>query len=235
MNLNYSYRAFLITSLLFGSLFLMLYNFKLGGAKMVEEPLYDFEYAKEELSLPDENLAVLSPSEKRIVETNKAYNEAERFISEVEASETEIDDKLAEMDAAIDEAISSFDTDGIKTARKKILETRKKIKRKNNKTAVVEGAANKNTTIRYHLPQRQSLYLPNPVYTCDVGGIIVINIDVSALGKVTKAGYNKRASSTQNGCLIESALKYAKQGRFTTAAKTAKQKGTITYNFPGQE
>jgi len=235
VNLNYSYRAFLITCLLFGSLFLILYSLKLQGSKVVEEPSYDIEYAKEELSLPDDELAVLSPSEKIAIETNKAYNEAERFISDIETSETEIDDKLAEMDAAIDETIATSSTDGIKYARKKIMETRRKIKQKSNKTSITEGSENKNTTISYHLPQRQALHLPNPVYTCNRGGTIVVNINVNALGKVTKVVYNKKESSTQNGCLIESALNYAKKGRFTTNSKITKQKGTITYHFPGQE
>lgn len=235
MNLNYSYRAFLITCLLFGSLFLILYSLKLQGSKVVEEPSYDIEYVKEELSLPNEDLAVLSPSEKIAIETNRAFNEAERFIADIETSETEMDDKLAEMDAAINEVITTSSTDGIKAARKRIMETRRKIQRRSNKTTVVEGSANKNTTISYLLPQRQALHLPNPVYTCDQGGTIVVNIDVNAFGKVTKVGYDKKESTTQNWCLIESALKYAKKGRFTTDSKITKQKGTITYNFPGQE
>ena len=89
--------------------------------------------------------------------------------------------------------------------------------------------------ISYELKDRRSLIIPNPVYTCDVGGVIVINIQVNALGKVTKTSFNKKASSTQNGCLIESAETYAKQARFTTAPKISNQKGTITYSFPGQQ
>ncbi|MBT8262443.1 MAG: hypothetical protein KJO05_06445 [Bacteroidia bacterium] len=233
MKFDYSYRAFIITSLLFGCLFLILYSAKLGAGFPVDETSYDVEYA-DELPIPEEELAKLTPAEQRAIETNKAFNEAEKFISDLETSESEIDDKLAELDAAINDT-QFVSEEGIKEAREKLKEAREiALKRKKQKKAET-GSGNRNTTISYELVNRRSLHIPNPVYTCDRGGIIVINIQVNALGKVTKTGYNKKASSTQNGCLIESAIIYAKKARFNTAAAVETQKGTITYNFPGQQ
>lgn len=233
MNIDYSYRAFLITCLIFGALFLVLISVKLGNPYPVDEAAYDFELAEEE-TFPDEELAQLEEAEKRAIETNQAYNEAEKFLKEVESMEEEADDKLAEMDAALDETATSDTRRGIRSARKKIKETREKVNWKKNGTTS-RGSSNKNTTISYFLPDRRKLYLPNPVYTCDGGGTIVINITVNALGRVIKTDYDRKASTTQNGCLIESAIIYAEKARFNTDSRNEKQKGSITYYFPGQD
>ncbi len=80
MNFNYSYRAFLITSLLTGSLVLFLFSVKLSKKQQENaEETYDVVMAPEEL-LPEElAIAALEP-EKVKIETNRAYNEAEKFI-----------------------------------------------------------------------------------------------------------------------------------------------------------
>jgi predicted RNase H-like nuclease (RuvC/YqgF family) len=233
MKFDYSYRAFIITSLIFGCLFLILYSVKLGAGFPVDETSYDVEYS-DELPIPEEDLAKLTAAEQRAIETNKAFNEAEKFISDLERSESEIDDKLAELDAAINDTEYVSD-EGIKEAREKLKEARETALRRKRQKKAESGSGNRNTTISYELLNRRDLNIPNPVYTCDRGGIIVIDIQVNALGKVTKTNYNKKASSTQNGCLIESAITYAKKARFNTVAAAESQKGTITYNFPGQQ
>ena len=232
MKFDYSYRAFIITCLLFASLFLILYSAKLGDGFTVDESSYDVEY-NDEFPLPEDELAKLN-SEELNIETNKAYNEAEKFISDLEASENTIDEKIAELDAAIGDTEFTSE-EGIKEARERLKEAREKALRQKKANTITSGSGNRKTTISYDLKDRRSLIIPNPVYTCDAGGVIVINIQVNALGKVSKTSYNKKASSTQNGCLIESAETYAKQARFTTAPKVDNQKGTITYNFPGQQ
>ncbi len=231
MKFDYSYRAFIITCLLFGSLFLILYSAKLGAGFPVDESSYNIEY-NDELPIPEEELAKLN-SEDLNIETTRAYNAAEKFISALEASENNVDDKIAEMDAAIGDTEFTSE-ESIKEAREKLKETRDLAKKQRNSKKKSSGSGNRNTTISYELENRRSLIIPNPVYTCDAGGTIVINIQVNALGKVTKTSFNKKASTTDNGCLIESAETYARQARFNTAPKVDSQKGTITYNFPGQ-
>jgi hypothetical protein len=233
MKFDYSYRAFLITSLIFGCLFLILYSAKLGAGFPVDETSYDVEYA-DDLPIPEEELAKLTPSEQRAIETNKAFNEAEKFISDLESSESEIDDKIAELDAAINDT-EFVSEEGIKEARDKLKEAREIALKRKKQNKIKSGSGNRNTTISYDLINRRSHIIPNPVYTCDRGGIIVIDIQVNSLGKVTRTSYNKKASTTQNGCLIESALQYAEQARFNTAAAVESQRGTITYSFPGQQ
>ncbi len=238
MNFNYSYRAFIITSLLFAILFLAFKSIKLSKYEVISEESYNVEYAEEDFIPEEEDLAATSVERVKI-ETNRAYNEAEKFISELENSRTEpeetAEEKLQEMNKAIGVA-NNFDNEAeIAKAKAKIKEAREKlsngtIKKNNN---LISGSS-RQTTISYSLVNRSALKIPNPVYTCNGFGKVVINIEVNNLGKVTKTGYNKASSTTKNECLIESAIKYAKEARFNTDAGTLSQIGTVTYHFPGQ-
>ena len=239
MNFNYSYRAFLITSLLTGILVLLLYSIKLSG-EIVEtnEETYDVVMAPEDLLPEDLAIAELTP-EKVKVETNRAYNEAEKFISSIENEEeiTETTEgKLQEMNEAIENSKSDNGN-----AASVITKPKKENKKKfSNSESGKEGEAvvksgNRNTTISYQLVNRKDIDLPNPVYTCYGSGKVVINIEVNNLGKVVKNSYNRTASTTSNECLIDAALEYSELARFSTDASKTIQLGTISFNFPGQE
>ncbi|QQX77347.1 MULTISPECIES: hypothetical protein [Aequorivita] len=240
MNFNYSYRAFLITSLLTGSLVLFLFSVKLSKEQEENtEETYDVVMAPEELLPEDLAIAELTPENVKI-ETNRAYNEAEKFISSVENEDEEITEttegKLQEMNDAME---NSKNDSGIGTSITPKTEKEKKKKFSNSDSgkdaeAVVKGG-NRNTTISYQLVNRKDIDLPNPVYTCYGSGKVVINVEVNNLGKVVKNSYNKTASTTANECLIDAALEYSEQARFTTDASKARQLGTITFNFPGQQ
>ena len=94
-----------------------------------------------------------------------------------------------------------------------------------------EKKANKRTLISYYLVGREAVTeLPNPVYTCEQSGKVVINITVDDQGRVIEASYNKASSNTTNGCLIDNAIYYARKARFNKDSKN-KQLGTITYLF----
>ena len=176
---------------------------------------------------------------KQKIETHRAFNEAEKFISNVENEREEptetTEGKLASMEAAIENATSSNNKGNI-TASKKI-EVKKEESssgtNKNNSVSVT-SSSNRNSTNSYRLVNRKAMYFPNPVYICDGHGTVVINIEVSETGKVNKTSYNSKTSTTTNECLIDIAIEYAEQTRFSTDAGKQKQLGTITYNFPGQ-
>jgi len=218
---------------LVGNLVLLLVTVNLSGTKEEEETLTPVEYTLD-LPLEEEELS----SEKVKIETNTAYNEAEKFISELENSRNESEASSEEnSEPNPDSELSNTNNElALNDARNKLSAVKEKLSNnaktrssKNESTSV-----NKKTTISYQLVDRKTMYLPNPVYTCDRGGKIVITIEVNALGKVIKATYNKAASTTTNGCLIESALHYANSSKFTTKAAKNSQLGTITYLFPGQ-
>ena len=241
MNLNYSYRAFLITSLLTGCLVLFLFSVKLSKEQVQNtEETYDVVMAPEELLPEDLAIAELTP-EKVKVETNRAYNEAEKFISSIENENQEVTEttegKLQEMNDALENSKNDNGKGTSVITKPKKEEKKKKF---SNSESGKEGEAvvksgNKNTTISYQLVNRRDMDLPNPVYTCYGSGKVVINVEVNNLGKVVKNSYNKTASTTSNECLIDAAMEYSKQARFNTDAFKEKQLGTITFNFPGQQ
>jgi len=216
-----------------GNLVLLLLTATLSGTQKEEEILTPVEYAVE---LPLEEDA--ESLEKIKIETNTAYNEAEKFISELENSRNEIEPSSEEKsDLETDSEISNTNNDlALNDARDKLSKVKEKLSNdaKTRLSKSESASVNKKTTISYQLIDRTKLHLPNPVYTCDRGGKVVISIEVNALGKVVKTAYNKAASTTTNGCLIDSALHYANSSKFTTKAGKNKQIGTITYLFPGQ-
>ena len=91
---------------------------------------------------------------------------------------------------------------------------------------------NRMSTVSYDLEGRTAIRIPNPVYTCDARGAIVIDITVDANGSITKMDYNKKSSTSSNGCLIDQALEYVESAYFD-AASIQVQEGTITFNFQG--
>jgi hypothetical protein len=91
---------------------------------------------------------------------------------------------------------------------------------------------NRLSTVSYDLEGRTAIRIPNPVYTCDAQGAIVIDISVNENGSITEMKYNKKASTSTNGCLIDQALEYVGSAYFDVASLT-EQQGTITFNFQG--
>lgn len=242
MNFNYSYRALLITSLLFGILFLLMTSINLSKYKEKAEEIIDVDYTIDESILEEEepeDLATIT-NPRISPETHRAFNEAEKFIQEIEQEREELSEttegKLEAIDAAIEDSQISNTGDGVTAAEKaKIKKDKDKSEgtKKTDKVATIRSS-NRNSTNSYRLVNRSAIYFPNPVYTCEGGGKVVISIEVNEFGSVKKASYNQRQSTTRNQCLIDSALEYAVLARFTTDASRDKQLGTITYNFPGQ-
>jgi TonB family protein len=103
-----------------------------------------------------------------------------------------------------------------------------------NKTSAVTSTKKgsiDHSSISFSLLGRSAVDIPNPVYTCDRSGKIVINISVNAEGRVTSTSVNKGSSSTTNECLADQALEYAAQAVFSRLPGRNSQPGTITYNF----
>ena len=85
----------------------------------------------------------------------------------------------------------------------------------------------------YSLVNRTDIYLPTPIYLCETGGKIVVNIAVNSEGSVTEAYINGSSAST-NECLQEHALEYAREAIFSKDASKNSQIGTITFLFRGK-
>ena len=87
------------------------------------------------------------------------------------------------------------------------------------------------SSISFNLVGRSAVDLPNPIYTCDRSGKVVVNITVNENGRVLTTSINKGSSTTSNECLAEQALQYASIAIFSSLAGRQNQPGTITYNF----
>jgi TonB family protein len=94
-------------------------------------------------------------------------------------------------------------------------------------------SVNKKSSMHYSLVNRTHEYLPTPIYLCEEGGKIVINITVNAAGLVTDS-YVNASSTSNNDCLKDHALAYAKDARFNSDTSKPSQIGTITFYFEGK-
>ena len=227
MNFNYSYKAFVITILILGNLYLLFYFIKLPSNSIILEEEYEIEYALEEV-ITEEELASVSEEEIKI-ETHKVFNEDQKFIKELETDRKENNESAEDKLSEINEVISDS-----KSERKDDLAIEKKYKF-NLPEAILATTSNSKSTNSYRLVNRKVIEFPNPVYVCDSFGKVVLHIEVNANGYVIMTSVNKNASTTTNLCLIESAIDYAKKARFTKDKNKPSQVGSITYIFPGQE
>ena len=77
-------------------------------------------------------------------------------------------------------------------------------------------------------------YVRNPGYTCgfNAAGMVHLQIEVNAAGRVSSATYIAAKSKNASPCMIEQALKYAKISRFSPGEGAAS--GWITYRFEAQ-
>ena len=99
-----------------------------------------------------------------------------------------------------------------------------------NSSLAVTDKANKHTLVKYALAGRNGT-IPNPVFTCEQDGQVVVIITVNEAGRVTKTAIDKQASTTTDDCLLENSLRYAVQAKFDAAPNKKEQIGTITYIF----
>lgn len=93
------------------------------------------------------------------------------------------------------------------------------------------GNGGGNGTI-FSLAGRSNVSLPKPQYNSNQQGRVVVRIWVDQQGRVTRAEYEPKGSSTPDGTLVQQAIAAARKARFNPdASAPEEQKGTITYIF----
>lgn len=229
------HKALILTTLSFSVLMLALYNFKLAsGNQDTAEMLVDLEQyklvEKEELE-PEEKQP--QQNERRDVQTHQAYNQ------DKETREADFKNKLDEIfkkNSAEQEEAENEDSEG---SEGNYALNRKNSDEKKNRSdgddsgeeASQKSAVYDYSSISFSLKGRRAVKIPNPVYTCDTAGKVVINITVDANGYVIDSSVNKASSSTTNECLTDRALEYSAGAKFSKLAGRDNQPGTITYHF----
>lgn len=143
--------------------------------------------------------------------------------------------KESENNESDDEAISTYNKINslLASKGKNKQSTASKGDNSSEEISITKGA-NRNSTMSYSLIGRTHEFLPTPIYLCETGGIVIINISVDNLGKVTQTSVNG-SSTTSNECLIDHALEYAKNARFSEDPSKISQIGTITFSFIGKD
>lgn len=137
----------------------------------------------------------------------------EKYIEQLK-DELNIDELNQQLDRSIDEPI---------------IETEKPETPKKRKDIKYSGP----TRIKYTLKGRTDRFIHIPVYKCQKGGKVLINIVVNQEGEVINASV--ASSSTDELCIIETALNSARISLFNIDLNSPpKQKGTISYEFLSQ-
>ena len=238
MNLTDQHKALLLTFLISGTVVLSVFNLSLKQQnELASESYYEIEPEKE---LTEEEIKILETLESlnnAKAETNKAFNDADKNIKHfAQAYKT-----IAPPEDYVPNTSST--SDGPNTANKNYedIEDSKlneeelaKFNKVNDllKKQLSEDN-NSKSSIRYSLVNRKKVYIPIPVYLCEVDGKIVVNITVNSKGSVIDT-YINTSSNSNNECLIEHALEYAKQSHFSADVSKETQLGSITFHFIGK-
>ncbi|WP_418602234.1 energy transducer TonB family protein [Hwangdonia sp.] len=237
LNLTNQHKALLITLLLAGTVVLSIFNLSLKKqSAFMSESYYEMEPEEE---LTEEEIKILEALENlnaSKAETNNAYNETSNNKQFAQAYKpiappedyVPKNSSVPEQNDAFKKAYESTDDSKLNTEELSSFSKVNDLLKKQQ-----DEGANTKSTISFSLVNRKKVYIPIPIYLCEIGGKIVINITVNAQGDVTDA-YVNSSSSTSNECLVEHALEYAKNAQFSSDASKKSQIGSITFNFIGK-
>ncbi|MDO5105755.1 hypothetical protein [Capnocytophaga sp.] len=159
--------------------------------------------------------------------TLSAYNESDMKLQHSEEAFKTLDEILEEreMQEANSELLTSNSPKSDLVLPTEMLDKEQKLKKQ-------EDVVNKNALVKYSLTDRTLRgELPNPIFTCERYGKVVVIIKVNENGYVIEATIDKANSTTSDGCMLDNALKYAQQTQFNVASGRGVQVGSITYSF----
>ena len=159
--------------------------------------------------------------------TTNAYNQADASLQHTDDFKT-LDEIMAEhaaqeMAAAKEELVANQKMAG------DLIITDHSLQNTTN-TPKISDKVNKNTLVKYALAGRVG-NIPNPVFTCERDGKVVVSITVDEAGRVTKTAIDRANSTTTDDCLLENSLLYAQKAKFNAVSGKKEQTGTITYIF----
>ncbi|MEP3838198.1 MAG: energy transducer TonB [Algibacter sp.] len=237
MRLNNQHKALLITLLISGTVVLFVFNLSLKQKDVyASESYYLMEPEKE---ITEEEIKVLEALENMNnakAETNDAFNETQqsKHFAQAYKTITPPEDYVPKSNTTSNESSSARKAYEVPEASSLNSEELSKFSKVNDLLKKQQSDGNNSkSSIRYSLLNRKKVHIPIPVYLCEVDGKIVVNITVNANGKVIDA-YVNTSSTSNNACLIEHAIDYAKRSRFTPDAAKDNQIGTITFFFIGK-
>ncbi len=245
MSIIERFKAEIITFLLTGIFVLGLFSIHLKQHRtLITESYYEIEpepETPEEEIIPNKLEDAQEPSSDKAFNEDAAYKELMRNFKTVSADDFEqttkaledaktntTEEDLSEINPFsnnVGRGLSSKETE----AYKKLQEQLKKRQKTEN---TIDEHSKGRSSLTYSLKNRVLESYQTPRYLCEYGGTIVVSIKVDAMGNVIEA-YNNGASSSNNQCLEESAIAYAKTAQFNSSERQ-NQIGTITFIFKGK-
>ena len=247
MSVSNTYKALIITALISTAVILLMFTIHIKKkSELVAETFYEMDAEAVEEEEKEELEDILKSLDNLLSTpaTNQAFNETKNY-----ENDKAIDEAFEEQMEAIKNRTSieelkaaNQDNNDVLTASNSGHDKDKSSKFGNINDIVTkrlesqkntDNSANKNSSVSYSLVDRTHTYLPTPIYLCEQGGKIIVNITVDHKGNVANA-YINASSSSENGCLIDHAIEYAKESKFTSNPKKASQLGTITFLFRGK-
>lgn len=248
MNLVSKHKALIITTLIACIVVLLVFNLHLSRQLgNIAETYYELEPEPEpKVEKQLEAVKKTTPSNRK--STNLAYNEAQKYkdmdddyLNKVKehynkyAKATKANQNTDNIkDDYTSEKLSSYnEINNLLSTKNKNLESHKSNGDNSSEEISIGQGANKNSTMSYSLVGRTHKFLPTPIYLCETSGIIVISITVDQFGSVIDTSVNGASTST-NQCLIDHALEYANNARFSKDSSKKTQLGTITFKFVGK-
>ncbi len=255
MNLISKHKALIITTLIAGIIVLLLFNLHLSQNMVyTTESYYELEpeeLIKEELeakelitsSTKQTNLAFNENTNFKDLDDNyldkvkEHYNKYSKTTQSQETADQEPEDdsnNKSDNNTSDDEEFSTYNRiNNLLTSKAKNQKSTSSNGDNSSEEISLSNGANRNSTMYYSLVGRTHQFLPTPIYLCENGGIIIISITVNSLGKVIDTSVNG-SSTSSNECLIDHALEYAKNARFSEDPSETSQIGTISFNFIGK-
>jgi len=224
------HKALIITSMLMGIFVLSLYNINMVKKKKqqseilmeIPEELMEELTKEEEPETPSEEERELIASKRTHDAFNEDFEDSEDFEQRIKS--------LTETEEATEEASNNDQlTEGQEAINEDITSEEVPVDKKEEKP-IPEEVNNRNSSVTFTLKGREKKDIPNPIYTCNGSGKVVVKIEVNQNGYVIDAKIDKKKSTTRNECLFDNALDYAQDALFSSS-EMKEQKGFITYYF----
>lgn len=226
------HKALIITSMLMGIFVLSLYNINMINRKKEQSEIL--------MEIPEELLAKMEEPEEELIEqeqreliaSKRTHNTFNEDFEDSEDFEQRIK-SLTETAEASEEILDPNEiTEGEAPIEEEIIEEKEELPDPEKEEKPESKEANsRHSSSSYTLKDRTVVgQLPNPIYTCNGSGKVVVKIEVNQNGYVVDAKIDKKKSSTRNECLFDNALNYARDALFS-ASEITEQKGSITYYF----
>ena len=239
-----TYKAIIVTILLSTAVVFLGFTLHINKkSELIAETYYNLEPEDLDKEKPKEELQDIIESLDKLLSssTNQAYNETKIYKA---SSDKAFNERLEEIQNrnTTDNSPENNQTESASTTNENVLNSENNttfsdinnlISEKKRASTGANTNINTNSSISYSLTNRTKINIPPPVYLCEKAGKIIVNITVNSKGYVVDAYYNN-ASSSNDGCLVDHALEYAKAAKFNADASKKSQLGSITFYFKGK-